>query len=300
MRKIILLFFVLLLAACTGKIEKTKNQTNIQNSGDLQVHFLDVGQGDAIFIKSPNGQTMLIDGGVKGVGQQVVDYIQEQGVEKLNFVVATHPDAAHIGGLISVLNEIPIDYFIDSGKMHTSSTYEEMLQLIDKNHIQYIVPKTGGQIQLDDVLKVDILYANENASNHHEASIVLKVTYDEISFLLMGGANISIENELMQHADLKATILKAAQHGSNISSSNEFLRAVQPEITILSYGQDNPHGHPDFEVVSRLKKIGSKIYSTAESGTIVIKTNGKSYTTSAPEWTGIGATGSLAKPSIEE
>lgn len=277
---IVVLLCIFLLAGCTEAV-KTE-QVPVTAGHEMRVHFIDVGQGDSILIESPNGKTMLIDGGVKGAGQQVVSYLRELGVNKLDQVVATHPDADHIGGLIPVLQTIPIEQFYDSGKVHTSQTFEEMLMAIDQKNIPYYVPKTGDLIEFDKDVTVKVLNANEHATDNNDASIVLKVAYGNVSFLLTGDAGIALEKEMMQN-DVTATILKAGHHGSNTSSSEEFIRAVKPEVAILSYGEDNKYGHPHAEVVDRLQAMGSNIYATAESGTIIVATDGVNYTVNGKE-----------------
>ena len=306
-----LFFIVLLLVGCTevtapttqtdeAPNEQQENPTVPTDAKEMSVHFIDVGQGDAIFIRTPNNRTMLIDGGVKGAGQTVVNYLRSQNVKQLDYVVATHPDADHIGGLIAVLNSISVKHFIDSGKVHTSQTYEEMLSLIQAKNIPFTVPTTGDQITVDKAITIDVLNADEHASDNNEASIVLRLAYNDVSFLLAGDAGIAMEREIVKNFDVRSTILKAGHHGSNTSSSRTFLNSVKPEATILSYGQDNKYGHPHAEVITELQKIGSKIYGTAEAGTIVATTNGLTYTINAPEWTGVGATSSISvspKPS---
>ncbi|MED4886868.1 MBL fold metallo-hydrolase [Lysinibacillus sp. FSL R7-0073] len=277
---IVVLLCIFLLAGCTEAV-KTE-QVPVSAGHEMRVHFIDVGQGDSILIESPNGKTMLIDGGVKGAGQRVVSYLKELGVNKLDQVVATHPDADHIGGLIPVLQAIPIEQFYDSGKVHTSQTFEEMLMAIDEKNIPYYVPKTGDLIEFDKDVQVKVLNANEHATDNNDASIVLKVVYGNVSFLLTGDAGISLEKEMMQN-DVTATILKAGHHGSNTSSSEEFIHAVKPEVTILSYGEDNKYGHPHAEVVDRLQAIGSNIYATADLGTIMVATDGVNYTVNGKE-----------------
>ena len=249
----------------------------IKPSIEMAVHFIDVGQGDSILIQSPKGKNMLIDGGKKGAGKQVVSYLRKQGVEKLDYVVATHPDSDHIGGLITVLNSITINNFVDSGKTHTSQTYEEMLQLILDKKISYIVPSKGEQIALDPGLKVTVMNAGEDAADNNEASIVLKVQYGEVSFLLTGDADIGIERSMLQAYDLESTILKAGHHGSDTSSSEDFIRVVNPKVAILSYGLDNSYGHPNASVVNQFQEIGADVYATAEVGNITVKTNGIDY-----------------------
>ncbi|RHW36847.1 MBL fold metallo-hydrolase [Lysinibacillus yapensis] len=266
-------------------------------SGELlRVHFIDVGQGDSILIESPNKHYMLIDGGTKSAGKEVVEYLRDQEIRKLDYVVATHPDADHIGGLIPVLNSISIKKFIDSGKVHTSETYEEMLTLIQSKNIPFEVAHRNDNFLLDDNIKISVLHADEEAIDNNEASIVLKVVYDEVSFLLTADAGVEVEKKMMESMDVRATILKAGHHGSNTSSSLPFVQAVKPEATILSYGQDNTYGHPHYEVIQNLQHVGSKMYGTAESGTIVVATDGKQYEVLANEWTGIGGRSSIAPP----
>ncbi|EON74174.1 MBL fold metallo-hydrolase [Lysinibacillus sphaericus] len=298
MKKMILgLFCLVLLAGCTMSVETEKQP--VTAGQNMRVHFIDVGQGDSIFIESPNGKTMLVDGGVKGAGQQIVSYLHELGVKKLDIVVATHPDADHIGGLIPVLNSIDVKQFYDSGKVHTSQTFEEMLTLIDTKNIPYDVPKTGDEIVFDEQINVKVLNADETASDNNDASIVLKLTYGAVSFLLTGDAGVALEKEMLAQ-DVKATVLKAGHHGSNTSSSQNFIQAVHPAVTVLSYGKDNKYGHPHDEVVERLQQIGSKIYATAEAGTVTVSTDGVNYDVSAKEWSGTVATTSTAPQGVVE
>lgn len=281
MKKIIvLLLCIFLLAGCTEAVKTEK--IPVTAGHEMQVHFIDVGQGDSILIESPSGKTMLIDGGVKGAGQQIVSYLKELGINKLDIVVATHPDADHIGGLIPVLDNMTIEQFYDSGKVHTSQTFEEMLTRIDEKNIPYHVPKIGDDIEFDKDVNVKVLNANDQATDNNDASIVLKMTYGNVSFLLTGDAGVALEKEMLRY-DVKATVLKAGHHGSNTSSSEEFIQAVKPEVTILSYGEDNKYGHPHAEIVDRLQAIGSKIYATADLGTITVSTDGVNYTVNGKE-----------------
>ncbi|SES42505.1 ComEC/Rec2 family competence protein [Psychrobacillus sp. OK032] len=206
------------------KVETSSNETNANK--EMSVHFIDVGQGDSILIQSPEGKNMLIDGGKKEKGKDVVTYLRQQGVEKLEYVVATHPDSDHIGGLLAVLNSVTIKNFVDSGKEHTTETYEKMLQLILDKHIPFIVPNTGDTIHLDSDLEITVLHTREDANDNNEASIVLKVQYEEVSFLLTGDADTGVEKSMLNEYDLKSTVLKAGHHGSDTSSSDAFIREV--------------------------------------------------------------------------
>lgn len=245
--------------------------------GELKVHFINVGQGDSTLIQAPNGKTMLVDGGPRSAGDDVVAYLKAKGITKLDYVVSTHPDADHIGGLVDVLSSLTVTHLIDSGKAHTTETYYDLLSLVDSKNIDYIVPTTGDTFPLDNNLTTKALYADDDARDNNDASIVLQLTYNTVSFLLMADADIRIESQLVANNNVDATVLKVGHHGSDTSSSNSFLNEVTPEVAILSYGENNSYGHPDSQVVSRLNKLGAKIYHTPFHCNIVVSTDGVKY-----------------------
>ncbi|ALS80199.1 competence protein [Planococcus kocurii] len=183
------------------------------------------------------------------------------------------------------MNSFPVTKFYDSGKVHTTDTYYELLQLIDTKNIAFEVPKMGQKLPFDSVLGVQVLNVDSKASDNNDASIVLKAKYGKVSFLLTGDADVAIENTMLPKYDLKSTYLKAGHHGSNTSSSSNFINEVYPMGTVLSYGKDNSYGHPHKEVVSRLTTVKSKIYSTAVSGDVTVTTNGQAHSVSAKAWT---------------
>lgn len=281
----IITMMIFMTFGCTMETQTEKSKvetssTQIKPGKELRVHFIDVGQGDSIFIQSPEGKNMLIDGGKRDTGKEVVTYLHSQGVDKLDYVVATHPDADHIGGLLAVLNSISVKNFVDSGKVHTTQTYEKMLELISDKKIPFIVPRKGDTIPLDSTIGINVLNTGDDSNDNNEASLVLKVQYGKVSFLLMGDADIGVEKSMLNQYYLESTFLKAGHHGSDTSTSEDFIRAVKPKVTILSYGKDNSYGHPQKEVVNRIKNIKSHVYATAEVGTIIVKTNGVDYTIS--------------------
>lgn len=247
---------------------------------ELKVHFIDVGQGDAILIQSPNGKNMLVDGGPKSAGKHVVEFLKAKGVKKLDYVVATHPDADHIGGLITVLNSFNVTNFVDSGYVHTSQTYYELLTLIDKKNIKFTVAEELDKIALDPNMIIRVLYADENAKDSNDASIVLKATYNKVSFLLMGDADTAIEDYIRGKYDVSATVLKNGHHGSNTSSSAAFISNVKPKIAVLSYGENNSYGHPNTAIEARLKNVGAKTYKTAVDCDITVTTDGVKHSVS--------------------
>lgn len=240
----------------------------------LTVHFIDVGQGDSIFMRTPNGKTILVDGGPQSAGDDVVNYLWRQGITSIDLLVATHPDADHIGGLIKVLSSLTVKKVIDSGATHTTQTFNDYLTLIDQKNIPFVVPKEGDFISLDSDLKIQVLNTYDAGEDNNEGSIVLKVSFKNIDFLLMGDADTQVEQSIMNKYNVEAEVLKVAHHGSNSSSSLSFLQKVRPKASVLSYGANNTYGHPHENVISRLRSVGSVIYSTALSGDIVMASNG--------------------------
>ena len=249
----------------------------IDGSKDLEVCFIDVGQGDSTLLKTRNGKTILIDGGKKSAGEKVVSFLKNAGVTTLDLVVSTHPDEDHIGGLIDVLNNFTVKKVLDSGKEHTSQTYLDYLALIDEKNIIFEVAKEGSDVSIDSELKIKVLNSGSAGEDNNESSVVLKVSYGSVDFLLTGDAEIKQESEMVQKYDVSAEILKAGHHGSATSTSQVFVDEVKPKTAILSYGQDNSYGHPTSEVVTRLNSLGSDIYATASTGNTCVTTNGKVY-----------------------
>ena len=266
-----------------SSVEQT-TPTTTQNYGtpsgqNLTVHFLDVGQGDSILIEYEN-KSMLIDAGESDQGKVVSDYLHDQGISTLDYVVATHPHSDHIGGMIDVLNNFKIKHFIDSGYPHTSKTYENMLTTIDKKNIPFETPKRGDKINFASGIDVEVLNPGSSyySDDLNQNSVVLKVTDGKVSFLLMGDAGLEAENDIMKAGyDVNADVLKVGHHGSKTSSGASFISAVSPSISVIEVGAGNDYGHPHAETLERLQKV-SKVYRTDLDGTITVTTDGSTYT----------------------
>jgi len=266
---LIIVFAVLIsLAACQG----------IAN-GNLTAHFLDVGQGDSILIQCHN-KSVLIDSGEQDMGPRVSSYLQNHGIKEINLLVATHPHSDHIGGLSAILNNFKVDQVLDSGQAHPSPIYESFLTLIDQKNIPYKVAEREQTIDIDPSIKIEVLSPPPNAyfQDLNAGSIVLKVVYNKIVFLLMSDAVTEAENNIMASGyDLKSDILKVGHHGSATSTGTIFLNKVLPSISVIEVGEGNDYGHPKPETLKKLQEIGSKIYRTDLYGNIEVTTDGETF-----------------------
>ncbi|AFV24481.1 competence-like protein [Methanolobus psychrophilus R15] len=247
------------------------------NQSILTVHFIDVGQGDSILIQI-NDKNMLIDAGDNRAGSTVVSYLKDNGVTELDSVVATHAHADHIGGMVTVLNNFKVNRFIDSGNPHTTKTYENMLIAIDEKDIPFSLAEAGQTIDLDPAATIDILNPGKLTGNLNDDSVVLKLTYGDVSFLFTGDAETHAENKMIVAGyDINSDILKVAHHGSRSSTDSDFLQQVNPEVCIIMVGTDNRYGHPHQEIIDRFNLFGCELYRTDLDGDIVVKTDGKEY-----------------------
>lgn len=249
----------------------------------IEVHFIDVGQGDSILIITPNNRTILIDGGERKETQTVLSYLEDQGIDRIDIAIATHPHSDHIGGLIGVIDKIPVSQIIDSGFPHTTKTYEDYLTGIDQKNIPFTVGRSGDTIDLDPSVSIEILHPGKNKNiedyTANNASIITKIIYDQIGFLLTGDAEQEAESETVnRNYDFsKIKILKTGHHGSGTSTSDLFLNAVKPSMAVIMCGTGNSYGHPHTETLSALQGRNIDIYRTDLHGDIIVKSDGQTY-----------------------
>lgn len=247
---------------------------------NLVVHFIDVGQGDSELLQF-DGKNVLIDGGTPDMGQRVESYLKNHGVSSLDLLVATHPHEDHIGGLPTILRDFTVKQVLDSGQTHTAPSFETYLNLIDQKDIPFETAQRGQTINLDPNLKMEVLSppATLFPSDLNQNSVVLKITYNKVSFLLMGDAGIEAEKSILSSGyNLDSDVLKVGHHGSSSASSSSFLAKVKPAISIIEVGAGNDYGHPTKKTLSALQNTGSKIYRTDLDGDIVVTTDGQSCT----------------------
>ncbi len=242
--------------------------------GQLMVYFIDVGQGDAILIDYGTYE-MLIDG---GTGDDCANYIADYVDGVLEVMVATHPHADHIGGLRNVLDAFVVEHIWLNGDTATTQTYTDFMAKVNAEGAQLHQAQRGEQISLN-TLTFDVLHpVLPLGSDMNENSIVLKLSFGQVDFLSTGDAEAGAEANMMSASLINdIDILKVGHHGSNYASTASFLAAAQPEIAIYSAGVGNPYGHPAPETIARLQDIGAGIYGTDVHGTIIVTTNGTTY-----------------------
>ncbi len=257
--------------------QKKTIDTNI-----LSVSFLDVGQGDAIYILAPNGNDVLIDGGPHEGISPLLRSVMPLFDNDIDIVIATHPDKDHIAGLAQVFEDFQVNTFIDS-EIRSGTSFDKKLHtfVIDEPNSESIIARSGERFILDEIhgVYLDILYPYENTlhvSDTNSASIVAKLTYGNTSFLLTGDAPIATEDFLIKNEkqNLDIDVLKLGHHGSKTSTSDAFLEATTPIYAVVSAGKNNSYHHPHASVINRVRNHGATILSTIDSGTITFSTDG--------------------------
>jgi Predicted hydrolase (metallo-beta-lactamase superfamily) len=249
----------------------------------LKVSYIDVGQADSILIQIPGGKNVLIDAGNNEDANTITSYLKQQGVSKLDVVIATHPHEDHIGAMDTVINTFDIGQVIMPKKDSTTQTYKDLITAIQNKGLKITEAKAGLNLDLGSevnaVLVAPSLTAYEDVNNY---SAVLKLTYGNSTFLFESDAEEKSECEMCStNYDLRADVLKVGHHGSNSSSSMAFLAKVQPKYAVISVGKDNSYGHPASTTIDKLANIGAKVFRTDQAGTIVIESDGTNITTNA-------------------
>ena len=253
-----------------------------EKEGVLTVAFLDVGQGDSIFIEAPNGNQMLVDGGSNASVLRELSGVMSFKDRSIDVVVATHPDKDHIGGLIDVFKRFEVGAYFDPGVTHDTGEYLTLLKVVEKEGLIATRARRGTKIVLDEEVYAEILFPDRDVSNVETnlGSVVLRVVYGESEVMLTGDSPKSIEKYLVSRdgKNLESDILKAGHHGSKTSGSESFVGFVNPEFVVISAGKDNRYGHPHKEVMEIFKRFGIKTVNTADVGTIIFTSDGVVFT----------------------
>lgn len=250
----------------------------------LQVTFLDVGQGDAAFLQSPSGKTMLIDGGPESAFSTIDQFLTARGVVGLDAVIASHLHADHIGGLIQLVDTYSIGNFYYPPFDAESETYFQLLDALKESQATVSSPLAGKDtlIPWDDAVEIRILAPYQaDYSDYNDTSYILRVSYGNTAVLFTGDAT-SLGEKLAMKAQpnhyFEANVLKVGHHGSSDSTSAKFLKAVSPSIAVISVGKNNDYGLPDEALLNRLNDAGITVYRTDESGPITLLLDGTNVT----------------------
>lgn len=247
----------------------------------MEVHFIDVGQGDSTLITC-DGHAMLIDAGDYSKGTAIQNYLQKQKVTKLDYLILTHPDSDHIGGAPVIITKFEIDKVFVSNYEKDNKTYLKLIQALDNKRLKYTTPKVGTQYTLGTA-KITILAPNGEYDNPNDASVALMIQNGENKFLFTGDAGEDAERDMLEtDIGLSADVLKAGHHGSRTSTSGKFFEAVSPSCAVISCGEDNSYGHPHAETLNTFRMNGVKVYRTDEDGPIVAVSDGKKVTFNVP------------------
>ena len=236
---------------------------------------MDVGQADSILIQD-NDTYMLIDAGNNEDGEKLVSYFQSLGIESFQYVIGTHAHEDHIGGMNDIIDNFNIGTFYMPDAITTTATFESVLDSLEAKNIAFQTPSIDSIFKLGNAT-IDVLYVGTDDSDLNNTSIVLKLTYGNISILFMGDAEKEVET-IIEKKDISADVLKVGHHGSNTSSSKTFLEKVNPSYAIISVGTGNSYGHPSNTTIQNLENLNTKIYRTDESGTIIMTTDGTNIT----------------------
>lgn len=248
----------------TSKKITSEFVSNDQTS--LKVYFFDVGQADSMLIQN-NGENMLIDAGNNEDGETLVNNLKTLGIEKIDYLVGTHPHEDHIGGMDDIINNFSIGKIFMPSVTTNTKTFEDVIDAAKNKGLQIETPKIGDEFTVGSA-NCNVVYVGNDKENLNLSSIIIKLNYNNLGYLFTGDAEAEIENKINVG---KINILKVAHHGSDTSSSEKFVNETAPEVAIISVGKDNSYGHPSNEIIKRYEKVGSKIYRTDEVGNIFIE-----------------------------
>ena len=289
LKKAIISFLILAITAVGAYLyselapnDSENVNSNIQAGDVLTVNFLDVGQGDSEFIQLPNGKCMLIDAGISENSGRIVAKIKELGYEKIDYLIATHPHADHIGGMKKIVENFDIGEIYMPRASTNTKTFENLLQAISDKGLSINTAKAGKVILNGNDLKIEFLApVSDSYGNLNDYSAVVRLQYGKNVFLFTGDAEALSEGEILNSyskGTLKADVLKVGHHGSNTASTADFINAVMPEYAVIEVGNGNTYNHPHAEAINNLNAVGAEILRTDINGNIKISSDKTSIT----------------------
>lgn len=258
------------------------DNTNLgEVTGQLEVSYLDVGQGDAIYVKV-NNYDILIDAGPRSDVEKLMKQLEEKNIDNFEILIATHPHEDHIGGMTDVLKKYDVESFYMPKATTTSKTFEYMINAISNKGLKIKTIKDGTMIELGNGAYIDVYSPIDDVyDNLNDYSPIMKLTYGETKFMFTGDSEELVEKQVLDKyssTELKSDVLKLGHHGSSTSSGEEFLDVVSPNYGIVSSGLDNKYGHPHKETLEKIKKKNIHTYRTDTQGQILLTSDGKNIT----------------------
>lgn len=283
-KKLLPVFLILLFLLVGCKNPYDTEHFFGQNSNMLELHSIDVGQGDSTLILTPDGKTMLIDAGDNRFGNTVVRYLKDRGISHIDVLIATHADSDHIGGMDQVISSFSIGEFFMSSRKSDTKSFKDLLESAEKKNLPIQIALSGTPIDFD--LKVQAMFLSpfdHTYLSSNQFSAVTYLRYGKHSFLLMGDAEILNEEEILHHyPNLTCDYLKIGHHGSKHSSSEMFIKKVRPRVAVISCGYKNPFFHPHKRVMKLLEEENIPVYRTDEQKDIIFFSDGTQLYTDAP------------------
>lgn len=265
----------LLLAACA--LTPPRQAAPPPEGSSFAVHFLDVGQGDSALVLC-DGAAMLIDGGEADQSSFLYSYLRDLDIRYLDYLVATHPHADHVGGLSGAVQIAQVGTALSPVSDWDTKTFQSLKKYLAAQDVDFTVPSPGDAFALGSA-SVTVLGPLKDYDEVNDTSLVLRIDYGSTSFLFTGDMERSAEADLLEAGtDLRATVLKVGHHGSETSTSYPFLREVSPAYAVISCGAGNSYGHPDEDTMSRLRDAGVTVYRTDLQGTVICESDGESLT----------------------
>lgn len=285
MKKAAVVILLLIIAVATVKSTKaeiiygrSRKTVSLSERNLLNVRFFECGQADCIFIKLPGGKCMLIDSGRSDFAKELVGSLKKSGVKKLDYVIATHPHADHIGSMSDILKKFKVGKFFMPQAAHTTATYKKMLTALKKNGCKVSYLKSGTKVLTGDVKCVAAAPVHSEYRNLNNTSAVLRLEYGKVSFLFAADAEYYSEIDILNSgAKIDADILKVGHHGGLTSCSRAFLNVVSPETAVISVSQTENSAFPGNAVLRRLKRMRTDVYRTDKDGDVCIISDGKNY-----------------------
>lgn len=275
------LLFSISIAGCSVTQQGIQTQGQRQQ-GNLEIKMLDIGQGDAILIRTPE-QTVLMDTGDVDQRDQLVQLLKREGVSSIDKLIISHPHADHLGGAMGVLTNFTVKNVYDNGQPTTTATYRKYIKKVTDQKIAYQQLLEGQNLDFGGGVHFEVFSPTkkevQSETDLNMNSIVGRLTYGSFSMLFTGDCETEREKAIVKRYSnqLKSLVLKSPHHGSKTSSNSAFLKAVSPEAVFISCGKGNDYGHPHEPVMKRYKKLGLQIYRTDQDGTLTIVSDGNSY-----------------------